>query len=257
MDQNQNGTYGGDAPRTYGEESKLYEGGRAQNASDNQAYGGQPGNQQNPYGNQQQPYGSQQNPYGNQQQPYGSQQNPYGNQQQPYGYQQNPYQQPYGYQQNPYQQLYNGMPGYGMQPMPAVKDIFCYILLVIMPLRVLLTFPILRITLSYRIGYSSSFSDYMWMLQQRPYSILSALGNLLTVAYIIFVVLDVICVRSKDYKITGLILFALFLNPGYYIWRAYMLKRKMTVPIIYTVVYSLLMLVYFFYAFYLVFSMVL
>ena len=49
--------------------------------------------------------------------------------------------------------------------------------------------------------------------------------------------------NKAGYKITGLVLFAIFLNPGYYIWRAYVLGRKKTVPIIYTVVYALLMLI--------------
>ena len=47
---------------------------------------------------------------------------------------------------------------------------------------------------------------------------------------------------KQHYKITGLILFAIFLNPGYYIWRAHILHRKKTVPVIYTVLYSLLVL---------------
>lgn len=276
MDENQNGTYGEEIPHTYGEESKLYENGNIQDAeaapqSGNQVnpylqpYGGQPGNQQNPYqqsygsqpGNQQNPYqqsygnqpGNQQNPYG---QSYGSQQNPY---QQPYGNQpggqQSPYQQPY----NPYQQPYGNQSYYGMQPMPgAVKDIFCYILLVIMPLRILVSFPILKEVF---ISYESLMNGrYSAVLTSGSYAVYGALSNLLFIAYIVFVILDIVNVHKGGYKITGLILFAIFLSPGYYIWRAYVLRREKTVPVIYTVAYALIMVGYFFYAFYLSFSMV-
>lgn len=253
MDGNQNETYGGETPRTYGEESKLYEG------------RGAPGNQQNP---NQQTYEDQQGSY---QQTYGNQQNPY---QQTYGNQQNPYQQIYGNQQNLYQQTYgnqqtyNSAPGYGMPyngapygGMPPVQstvnNIFCYILLVIMPLRIILAFPTLRTVFSYRLGYGSGLSDYMALMSSRPYSILSSLGSLLSIAFIVIVILDIINVYKAGYKITGLILFAIFLNPGYYIWRAYVLRQNKTAPIIYTVAYSMLMLVYAFYAFYLAFSMTL
>ena len=37
-------------------------------------------------------------------------------------------------------------------------------------------------------------------------------------------------------------LFAIFLKPGYYVWRAHLLKRKMAFPIVYTVLYALLIM---------------
>ena len=68
----------------------------------------------------------------------------------------------------------------------------------------------------------------------------SVIAFALSIAMIVFLVLDIVKINKAGYKITGLILFAIFLRPGYYIWRAYILGRKKTFPIIYTVIYSLL-----------------
>ncbi len=73
--------------------------------------------------------------------------------------------------------------------------------------------------------------------------ILVILSNLLFVGYIIFVILDIIEINKAKYKITGLVLFAILFNLGYYIWRAYILGRKKTIPVIYTVCYVCLNIV--------------
>ena len=73
--------------------------------------------------------------------------------------------------------------------------------------------------------------------------VLAILSNLLFIGYIIFVILDIIEVNKAKYKITGLILFAILFNLGYYLWRAYILGRKKTIPIIYTVCYVCLNIV--------------
>jgi len=119
---NQNGWNGSEAPRTYGEDTKMYQ--NRQNAPQQPNYG----SGQNPY--QQPNYGNSQNAY--QQPDYGNAQNM--NQQPNYGNSQNAYQQPnYGNGQNPYQQ-----PNYGNwqgNPYPQeqhgpVSDVLCNILLV-------------------------------------------------------------------------------------------------------------------------------
>ena len=67
---------------------------------------------------------------------------------------------------------------------------------------------------------------------------------LLGVAAIVFLILDIVRVHKSGAPITGLILFAIFLRQGYYIWRAHVLKRNMTFPIVYTVIYALLTIAY-------------
>lgn len=214
MEENQNGMNGQEAPRTYGEESKIYE-----NRAGKSSYGNQPGQQD--YGNQPNQQG-----YGNQ-----SYQNGYGNQ--PGSYYQQPNYNPYG--QQPYGNGY-GMPQYGQ-----VRDIFCYFLLVIMPLRAIISMIANKMIYDSVDGYESILDgSYLNGMMGGAYSALSAVNNLLFLAFIVFAVLDIVAVHKGNYKITGLILFAIFLNPGYYIWRAYVLRQKKTVPVIYTVVYSLL-----------------
>ena len=255
MEENQNGMYGGEAPRTYGEESKMYENQEKQAASQSyeqanpysQSYGqsSQPYNQPNqPYGaNQQygtnnqaasQLYGASQQ-YNQPNQPYGAPtyRQPYGNANQNYGQMNQPYGAPV------YQQPY----GNGFVSHAPVKDIFCNILLVIRPIRAILSTIMALMIYSSMGSYEDIMSGkYFSTLTNGPYSILSMFSSLLMIAYIVFVVLDIVAVNKGNYKILGLIMFALFLDPAYYIWRAYVLKRKKTVPVIYTVGYVILLI---------------
>lgn len=193
-------------------------------------------NQQNPYEQPNQQYNQPNQPN----QPYGQPNQPYGQPNQPYG------QQPY---------MNNG---YMQQPHGMVRDIFCNILLVIMPLRMIISLIINIATFSAIIDYKSLLDGSYASALGGAYTALSVFSNLLFIAYIVFVILDIVEVNKAKYKITGLVLFAIFLNPGYYIWRAYVLGRKKTAPIIYTVVYSILMvvnmMVTFFYSFRMSFS---
>ena len=143
--------------------------------------------------------------------------------------------QPYGQPNQPY--MNNGyQPQYG-----EVKDIFCNILLVIMPLRLIIGIIINVATFSAMNAQNIMDGSYLTALTGNAgYNMLSILSNLLFVAYVVFVILDIVGVHKANYKITGLVLFAIFLNYGYYIWRAYILGRKKTMPIVYTVLYSLL-----------------
>ncbi len=249
MDQNKR--FDEEVPRTYGEESEWYEQqdkDRRERAAGGQAGGGSYGGQ--PYGNQPvgQPYGNQpgSQPYGNQPggQPYG---NPYGDGSyggQPYGNQ--PGGQPYGNQPygNPYGG-WNGQYGYRQPQYGQVKDVFCYILLAIMVARMLVGVVTSLMMFDAIDDYSSLMNGtYVYKLMNNGmYSGFSSLSSLLFIGYIVFVILDIVAVSKAGYKVTGLILFAIFLTPGYYIWRAHVLGRKKMVPIIFTVLYSLLTLI--------------
>lgn len=164
-------------------------------------------------------------PYNQPNQPYGQPNQPYGQPNQPYG------QQPY--MNNGYQ------PPHGL-----VKDLFCNILLVIMPLRMLIAIISYVVTFASVKNvdyYSVMDGSYLTSITSSPgYTLLSLLSNVLLVANIVLVILDVIEINKANYKVTGLVLFAIFLNYGYYIWRAYILGRAKKFPIIYTVCYALL-----------------
>lgn len=171
------------------------------------------------------------NPYNQSNQPYGQPNQPYGQPNQPYG--------------QPNQSYMNN--GYMQPPHGEVKDLFCIALLIVMPLRMIVAIitNVMTVTSMNDISYSSvmdgSYMNVLTAVTASPgYTMLTILSNVLLIAYIIFIILDIVGIHKANYKITGLVLFGIFLNYGYYIWRAYILGRKKTGPVIYTVCYSLL-----------------
>ena len=228
MDTNHDENYRNQAGQLEGQVNQPQ--GESEQSQANQPYGQQPcspqGQANQPYG--QQPYGQPSQPYG--QQPYGQPNQPYG--QQPYG------QQPYGQPNQPYGQQPYGQQPYGQQQYGKVRDIFCKILLVLLPLRLILS--MVYTTISFSGIDNNGMMDFS---ANGAVGVLAILSNLLFIGYIIFVIFDIIEVNKAKYKITGLILFAILFNLGYYLWRAYILGRKKTIPIIYTVCYVCLNIV--------------
>ncbi len=218
MEENQNGLNGQEAPRTYGEESA-----NQSNYGNQPNYGGQPN-----YGNQPN-YGGQPN-YGNQPN-YGGQPN-YGEQRYPYAY------------------------GAGGQMMPAnVNNIFCYILLAVMPLHKIVI--ILSNYFSFKsLDLNSVMAGDVSSAVNPAVSVLSVFNYVFWILYIVFLILDIVQINKAQYKITGLVLFGIFLKQGYYVWRAHVLREKMTFPIVYTVCFVLLTVANYAYSMYLSFGMV-
>lgn len=177
----------------------------------------------------------------------GQQGNPYQQNMQ-YGY--NTQQQNAQYGQNMYNQAYQNPPVYmnvnGAMPQPQkpVKDAFCNILLVLNPLLLLVGF----MTMFGMVKTMTGSMMYGFYRTTSPYLVIYVAGIilmlLLGVAAIVFLILDIVRVHKSGAPITGLILFAIFLRQGYYIWRAHVLKRNMTFPIVYTVIYALLTIAY-------------
>lgn len=165
------------------------------------------------------------------------------------------------------QQPYEGQPNYGEQArypyayaaggqmMPAkVNSIFCYILLAVMPLHKIIVMLINYLTFK-SFDLNSVMAGDISSMTNPAVSVLSILNYVFWALYIVFVILDIVQMNKGQYKITGLILFAIFLKQGYYAWRAHLLKEKMTVPVIYTVLFSLLTIANYVYSFYLSFGM--
>ena len=123
-----------------------------------------------------------------------------------------------------------------------VSDIFCYLLLIVMPLREIISMVATSSVFQAMTYDSIMDGSYMNVMYNGSYVIFSLLNYALLAAFIIFVVIDIVKINKQNYKILGLILFAIFLKPGYYVWRAHLLKRKMAFPIVYTVLYALLIM---------------
>ena len=219
MEEYQNGTNGQGAPQTYGEESQMRAQGNMPNQQPNEQYG-----QSNPQMNGQ--YG-QSNPQMNGQ--YG-QSNP------------NPY--PYAY----------GPGGPGMAP-ARINNVFCYILLAVMPLHKIITMLTNYITFK-SMDLNSIMAGDVSSTVSPVISVLSILNYVFWILYIVFIILDIVQINKGGYKITGLVLFAIFLKQGYYAWRAHVMGEKMTVPVVYTVFFAILTVINYAYAFYLSFGMV-
>lgn len=155
--------------------------------------------------------------------------------------------QPYGQPNEPYGQQSYMNNGYMQPPHGEVKDLFCIALLIVMPLRMIIGIisTVMTFASMGNVSYSSvmdgSYMDQIAAVTASPgYTMLSILSNVLFIAYVIFIIIDIVGIHKAGYKITGLILFGIFLSYGYYIWRAYILGRKKTGPVVYTVCYSLL-----------------
>lgn len=144
------------------------------------------------------------------------------------------------YNQPNYQGGYNNQPQHG-----PVSDVFCYILLTIMILQYLTSFIMMGNIFS-SLNYNNIIDgSYIYNAYSGTNLLVMLFSYALSIGFIIFIVLDIIKIYKQHYKITGLILFAIFCNPGYYLWRAHILGRKKTGPIIYTVAVTLILIAYF------------
>ena len=131
-----------------------------------------------------------------------------------------------------------------------VRDVFCNLLLGVFMLQLVVGMFMVHGMFSAMDYDSLMDGSYIYNLTSGSYVTCSMISMLLMIAMIIFLVLDIVSISKAGYKILGLVLFAIFLRPGYYIWRAYVLERKKAFPIVYTVAYTL------FYLGYIVFTVV-
>ncbi len=149
-----------------------------------------------------------------------------------------------------------------------VTNIFCYILMAltaisaiigIIAAKGIITNMFASVDFNAIAGddFASTYSSMMNSFANAPgYSAYSVLNSLLGFAIIVISIIDIVHVHKKGYPILGMILFTIFCKPGYFIWRAYVLKQKKTVPVLYTVAYVLLYIIYFFWSFYFMLSLI-
>lgn len=149
------------------------------------------------------------------------------------------YQQSNWQEQNSYsQQIYSAYTPYE-NVKPEVKKTFARVLMVVILLTQVL--GIVFNTIASRV-YSmgdtvEEIIDALMLITQEPSMVvLSVIGDVLFWMTVAFMILDIIQLRNAGKKITGAILFAIFLRPAYFIWRAHLLGEKKVIPIIYAVV---------------------
>lgn len=126
---------------------------------------------------------------------------------------------------------------------PQIKQTIAYILMALVAVSGIVDF-IYNALLSrvYSMGDTmEEIIDATFSFSQEPVMlVLSTVKDILLWAIIVCLVLDIIKLRKAGKKITGAILFAIFLRPAYFIWRAHLLGQKKVLPIIYAVVVYIL-----------------
>ena len=208
-------------------QNTTYNNGQFQNYGQNTAYN---------YNNGQQYNYSQNTGYGN-----GSYYNPnYG-------------QPPYANPQAPWQQA-----AFVREP---VSNVFYYILMALTAVStvvsIVFAMKLLNDTMS-SLNFNSVagqdfLSIYSAMMADITASAPSVLYTLFTYmarfAILALSITDIVIVHKKGYPIVGLILFTIFCKPGYFLWRAYTVKQKKLIPVLFTVFYVLAYVVYFIWCF--------
>ena len=122
---------------------------------------------------------------------------------------------------------------------PVVTKIFARILMVIILLS-----QVVGIVVNTMASRAYSMGDTLeeivdatlMIAQEPPMVILSVVMDVLFWMTVAFMILDIIQLRNAGKKIRGAILFAIFLRPAYFIWRAHLLEENKLKPIIYAVI---------------------
>lgn len=143
------------------------------------------------------------------------------------------------YAQNRYQMEAKQSNPVSEEAKAAVKNTFCYILMALMAASSLIMFFMSGFVLDGFIELGALDIEGLFELlgDSGLYVVLSYLGDMLMWLIVIFLILDIIGLHKANYRITGAILFALFLRPLYFIWRAHLLGKKKMGGILYALCY--------------------
>ena len=75
------------------------------------------------------------------------------------------------------------------------------------------------------------------LVESNEFALLSTIGDFIFWVTVVVFVFDIMALRRAEYKTVGAILFAIFLRPAYFIWRAHLLGEKKLAGIIYAICY--------------------
>lgn len=120
-----------------------------------------------------------------------------------------------------------------------VKNLYAYILMVLVACSAIINYMASMMTMeAFNLIESIEIDAVLDLLMDSAgFTMLSYVGDMFFWVSVVFFVLDIMALHKAGKKIRGAILFAIFLRPAYFIWRAHLLGRKKVVPIIYTVCY--------------------
>jgi len=125
------------------------------------------------------------------------------------------------------------------EPKVQVKNTFAYILMVLVALSAIVNCVVSMMTMDVFVQLETI--DVMEvvdaLMESDMFAMLSSVGDLIFWPTIAFFVLDIITLSKANHKVVGAVLFAIFLRPAYFIWRAHLLGQKKLGSILYTVGY--------------------
>lgn len=146
------------------------------------------------------------------------------------------------YQQSSYQN--QGFYTSYEEPQPALKKTYVTVLMVLIAISGVIAFiSNVMAAEAYTMGDTlEEITDAILMIASQPvYQGLTMISDTVFFAMIAFFVLDISQLRRAGKNTRGAIFFAIFLRPAYFIWRAHLLGEKKTVPIIYMVIFYMVM----------------
>ena len=147
--------------------------------------------------------------------------------------------QPWEGLQNPYQSNANRQYTAYQEVNPAIKKWPTHVLMVLVVLATILSFAVnVFLSKAYSMGNTlEEVVDATIALSQEPMvMVLTSISDLIFWMTVACLVIDIMQLNKVGKKIGGAIAFAIFLRPAYFIWRAYLLREKKVVPIIYAVI---------------------
>lgn len=150
-------------------------------------------------------------------------------------------------QTHAYQSLYTQNQSYGTyaEPKTEVKNLFAHILMGLVAGSAIVNYMASMLTMeAFNVVQDIDINAVLEILiASRKFTTLSYIGDMLFWVSVVFFVLDIMAIYKAGKKIIGAILFAIFLRPAYFIWRAHLLGQKKVIPIIYTTCYFVFCLI--------------
>ena len=119
---------------------------------------------------------------------------------------------------------------------PAVKKKYAIILMILIAISTIIAFATnIMAAEAYEMGNTLEevMDAILVIASQSEYGILITISDTIFFVMIAFFILDILQIKKAGKKTKGAILFAIFLRPAYFVWRAHLLGEKKTIPIIY------------------------
>jgi len=126
---------------------------------------------------------------------------------------------------------------------PAVRKTYAIILMVLIAISGIIAFVSnVMAAEAYAMGNTlEEVMDAILVIASQPiYRMLTTISDTVFFAMVGFFIMDISQIRKAGKQTKGAILFAVFLRPAYFVWRAHLLGEKKTVPIIYMVIFYMI-----------------